>query len=443
MIFYNKKIYIFIFLFALSGCALMFKSKVKDFYRLFEQGAYFQAGQVAEKHAKKSLYWSLQSGNSFFNAQAYDKSILFYDHAEYYMQVKDTLSFTEKLIEWNKMIFLNNYANEYDYTNYDAIMVNVHKGWSYWYQDRLDEARVEFSRAEERQKRSVEYFSSEILSQSVDDSNLQKLLEKNLQKNEKLQMELQKQKHNPWQKYDGYVNTFSSFSQGLFFLLTGEAQSDIEKSIFQFKRLLELYPSDTLKKALSLAEKKVTARQPVVGTVWFIIEDGQSVEKKELDITLPFLIDDDWKILSLVLPQLQKTTSSNNHILIDGQRPDLLMSVDNFIINEFNKGNEYRFFTALTQSVVKLLIQTRADDISTALYTIFSQHADVRTIYGYPQSYLIKMVSIEDKKDIKIQLNGMEVDVPLSIEDKKSNYIVDIKLLNNASSYIMKIFMVE
>ncbi|MCF8777208.1 hypothetical protein LZU85_00225 [Vibrio sp. IRLE0018] len=317
------------------------------------------------------------------------------------MRSKDTQNWASKSLEGSAAIAVNDKVMEYQSTHYDGVMLNTIKAWNFIAQGDFSNARVEFNRAYERERRAVNYFNSEISEQN-------KIIKQNdvVEKYTNQAVQSQSMKYalqdagislNRWQPYQGYTNPFVSYSQALFYLLNGKDRSDYKRAVDNLERVYGMTGAKTVADDLTLAKQLVkNPSQRVSNQVWVIFENGQSVIKEEKRLDLPlFLVSDGISYVSAALPRLKTRGTAYDSIKVAQQSTELLSDMDRVIAAEFDK----QFPIILTREVVRLLVKSSSQKLLSlendwlegagAIYTAATTGADTRSFSALPSQYQV------------------------------------------------------
>ena len=215
----------------LASCAAQQIRQREAFVNHYSQGNYQAAyqealsrGQIKENGASKDLLWSLNAGSSAFFTGQYGNAINIFDFAENQMKLNDTQGVAAEGATTTAALLINDNVRDYQFTSYDAVMLNTYKALAFLGDRKKDSARVEFNRADDRQRRAVEQFSKER-------QNLAKSLEAQSQQdpsvdyNSTLQAAVgnkdfveRMQAIDKWGSYGPFVNPLATYLHGLFFL---------------------------------------------------------------------------------------------------------------------------------------------------------------------------------------------------------------------------------
>lgn len=401
-----------------------------------------------------TILWGINGGALARNCKDYKKSIEFFDKAEMkYKEEVDKDSTLKNISESSASVLVNNNINDYEGNTYEKIMVNTYKALNFASLNDHKNARIEFNRALDRQRRAKEFFEKEIKEKKKE------LAEKS--KKEQTQQE-QKQKQNSkttpttidtkkvaankntqsviykeyddvlsgFESYPDFVNPFTTYVSGVYFLLNGDSRKAREL----FKESLRMDPKNkqirndyNLSKKYSRGIKKSKAKY-----VWVIYENGQGMIKDEIRIDIPlFLVTKKAHYTGIALPKIKERDSSYNYLMINNKKTTEICNMDNVIKTEFKK----RFPLIVSEAVLNTVFKTWAQyqlqqrgglvgGLLGAAYQGLTNKADVRAWMALPKSF----------QSTRIQVTGK----PIEIKDDKGNILkkIDIPKNKNALIYV-------
>lgn len=252
-----------------------------DFHGHFDSGdfrgaaaAAMAAGHIGDDGKTENIVWSLNAGAALFNAG--DKRAV---------PVLDT---TEKLAQANDLNRAHA-AVDYTYTTYDGVMTNMYKALAFVQQGDKDDARVEFNRVEERQRKAEELFKDEIAVSEAQHGT----------KSAEFSAALNKAQQSPayadanaqlseLAAYAPFENPFATYMAGVFFVSEG----DFSKGIDRLKRAAKvLGPNSQAASDVIWAEHNHShsTGHAAAPPVWVVFENGQSATYHEMRIVLPMV----------------------------------------------------------------------------------------------------------------------------------------------------------
>lgn len=431
----------------LSGCAgLMHGQDTEKFNTYMSAGDFAGASQFAleksgynpEEKTVDDLLWAIEAGATLSYAGQFEKSISLLDASESMMKKEDQESLVNDASEVGLSMLGNDAMMAYEQTQYDGVMANSIKAWSFAFNNEHGDARVEWNRAEERQRRAAEYFAKQIKEQkdAEEDEETSEYVAKSVQSEETKKL-LAKNgvTLEQWQPYKGYVNPYTTYSYGLNLLVNGKSKSDFQKAEDAFKRVYGLSQSksvaEDIKLATSLRQGKKNATD---GMVWVIFENGQSVVKEEFRIDLPvFLLSDDVSYTGIALPRLKERELAHKHIQIDGVKTETIADMDKIIGAEFEKQYPMILTREITRTVLKTVAQKQAMDSNEilgnllAVAQVATTNADTRSFSSLPKEFQTTRLK-KSGNSVKLKAGTHEILVELDTNAKR--HIVYVKAIS-------------
>ncbi len=431
----------------LSGCAgLMHNNTAEKFNSHMVAGDYLAASQLAIENAgydpkeKKvdDLLWAIEAGASLSYAGQYDRSIEILDLSERMMKSEDQEGVMDSAAETGLSMLGNDAMMDYEQTQYDGVMTNTIKAWNFTFNNELADARVEWNRAEERQRRAAEYFSKQIKDQkdSEGDQDTSEYVSKSVQSEETKKL-LAKNgvTFEQWQPYAGYVNPYTTYSYGLNLLVNGKSKSDFKKAEDAFKRVYGLSKSKSVAEDINLAKSLSQGKKSVTdGMVWVIFENGQSVVKEEFRVDLPvFLLSDDVSYAGIALPRLKERQLAHKNIQIDGVKTETIADMDKIIGAEFEKEYPMILTREITRTVLKTISQKQIMDSNQILGNIFAvaqvatTSADTRSFTSLPKEFQTARFK---KKSNSVKLKAGAHEMLVELDANSTRHIVYVKAIS-------------
>jgi len=403
-----------------AGCA-SHEETAKSFDRSFRNGNYLESAQKAAGYREKSsLLWNMQAGAAFRAASDYLKSNEYFDAAERLLKEYDEKSGVTDFSKHAGDIVANPSVSDYRGNVYDGIMVNTYKALNFIALGDWDNTRVELNRADDRQRRTVEFFHQDIaLRQSeleaqekkLEDDKL-KLLQRTMNSTEmKKIIRKEYPDAHQWGAYPDFVNPFATYLHGLLHFLNGQNRSDFEKARQSMKRIVGMVDTSNniyVKKDLQALEKIVLGqvqKRQLPPTVWIIFENGLRAELDEVRIDIPLFLGS--TIYSgIALPKLISQEAAYGFLRVQGSREGVvetlpISNMDRIIRAELNSRMpgvlrhaifSAAFKTSMQYALVEGLSLISSDiakmgSLITTGYQIYQTEADLRTWSALPKEF--------------------------------------------------------
>ncbi len=334
----------------------------------------------------------------------------------------------------------------YDGYAYDRIMMNTYQALNYMELGDYDGARVELFRAYDRQRQAAERF------------------QKQIEANEALKRKPQKGDYNvqaaesdpafrqgiesrfgdimDFRGYADYVNPFSEYLQGLFFMATAADQSDRERAATSFKRVAGMVDGNPyLGEDIALAER-VAGGAPVPPTTYILFETGMAPRREEIRIDIPlFIFDSRVDYIGAAFPTLVGMPDAVDYLDVNtsdrSYRTALVCDMEAVIRQEFRDIFPMIVTRTLIATGVKAAIAytmnhaARDEDASVQIlvrllmigYQAGTTHADLRTWRTLPREFQVCRFPTPPDRRLMISLsNGMMLP-PLALNEGVVNVV--------------------
>ncbi len=370
--------------------------------------------KYASKYANDDFLWSFQSGILAFYAQDFDKSVEYFNVAENFFEIQSDDSVFKSGFQTLTSILVGNGLFEYSGNLYESVFVNYYKALNAMMLGDYATSRVEFNRANDRQRRSKEFFASRIeevknaVNTNVNDYSVEISAVDKAKMQDTLDSIINTKYQNlhQFKIYDGYVNPFISYVSGIFFL----TQKDFNKA------------NDLLKEAYGVSEEKeilndmeiLESRKNNTKSLndedfytWIFIEDGRSPKKVEISFDIPlFFINRKVFMFNVALPNLDKgiefykryyaTTDVLEKSYANAQYTGFEVSnIGGIVANEFDVSLPYIVITSLISSSYKVYLQYVLSDnfgalggLAGAVFSKTTTNADIRISRILPLKFI-------------------------------------------------------
>jgi len=376
------------------------------------------------------ILWASQGGSLGRNCFDYSRSNLFFDKAEnLYKSSVDLKSGIAQARSSLGSVFINRNVNDYIGNVYEKVMINTYKGLNFMALGDFVNARIEFNRAIDRQRRAKEYFEAqieEVREENSRDKNYRKAQNKYTQK--AIHDEF-RDIFSGFEAYPDFINPFATYMSGIFFLLDG----DYAKARDLLKRSLAMQPQNVqIRSDLELADRLSSFGDKEKNYRWIINEGGQSMAKKEVRIDIPlFLFTNKVHYAGLALPKLYERDDSYNFIKIEGQRSEMIADMDSVIKTEFLKRFSQISLDATLNLITKTYLQyelgrdSQLGGFLGMLYQGLTNRADIRSWTALPKNFQSLRVEIDEnpviiRDDIGRVISTVQV-------EKNTNALIYIK----------------
>ena len=438
-----------------SGCQTLAPTeKMADFNQLYASGNYQAAADSALQSAgglstekQPELLWSLQAGTALTASGQFALSNQVFDAAEDLAKEEDTEHLVRKGFEKLTSTLVNNNLNRYSPTVYDGVMVNTYKALNSMFLADAQNARIEFNRAADRQRRAEEHFRSKIQAQKEKLSEEQVKAEAPAPANgyQPNRAEAEKTVYQAypelqeWQVYPDFVNPYTDYLHGLYFMLGSSDKDDLGKARDSLRRVAGMNPNNpAVKTDLQVVNNLIRGtwrKQKLNPAVWVIFENGLGPEIEELLVPIPlFLVNDKVEYSQLALPKLKLRDQAYSHLeLFAGSKPlgktEQLASLDRVVQTEFKKEFPYKVTEAVISTIAKGAIQYEArrqgglaGALAAGVYQAATTRADKRIWSALPKE--VQVARIRPPANRKLTIKSPDLAEPLEVELPDSQFSI-------------------
>lgn len=401
-----------LFLYGCTGERTAFARFNHHYYSpLGMQNAYIFSKKRSQKDHKNALLWNLDNGMSAFMLGKYQQSI-------------DALNATEAKFDRRRNLFgksmgnlgavlINDNVKSYTGSIYESVFTNYYKALDYLLLGDAEDARVEFNRANDRQRRAKEFYEKEI-HKAVKKMRQQGSSKLSAQDSESQVEGILKQDYSNLDRFYAYndlINPAVSYLSGLFFAL----DNDRSKGMDYIKEAYGISHSITAGEDLLFFTNPSSEK-----FTWIFIEDGKQATKEEFKIDLPLPLPNGIYDVSLALPQLQDGIDFHSSFSVITPRQsknfDELVFVDALIGSEFKKQLPYILTRAITSAVLKLGLEALSNNylgvvggLVSSLFAAASASADIRSSVTFPRKIYVSRIRNANNEQVSIQSDGQNI----------------------------------
>ena len=381
------------------------------------------------KDGNDIILWGIEGGSLARNCFDYKKSNELFDKAEEeYKQNVDMDSIFDNTLEQSSSILVNNNVNEYEGNIYERIMLNTYKALNFASLGDDANARVEFNRALDRQRRAKEYYEEEIKQkkEELSQNNQHDKLEENKEAQDIVYKEYA-DLFNNFEAYPDFVNPFTTYISGIYFLLSGDSikARDLLKESLSMDSTNEQIKSD-----YELSKKYITSlKKSKDNYAWIVYENGKGMIKNETIINVPlFLFSRNVVYSGISLPKIFQRDSSYEYLDVNGERSFEICNMDSVIKTEFKKRFPFILTESLVNTISKTITQKQLYDSNAlagflgVLYQTLTNRADVRSWTALPKNF----------QSLRVKLDGN----PLEIKNNQGRIIKEILIPNDKNALI-------
>ncbi|WP_199766474.1 COG3014 family protein [Helicobacter heilmannii] len=408
-------IFVVVVLGFLAGCTGN-REQLQRFNQIYYNGAQFKEAyafskKMAHKDHSNALLWDLQQGMSALMADQYPQSIRALNLAE--LRYDHHHNLFSRSLGTVGAVLVNDNVRAYTGNVYEGVLLNYYKAIDYLLMGNPKDARVEFNRANDRQRRAKEFYNKEIR-KAVEKMQQQgsghlSARQSNAQVQEILNNEYTNL--NDFYAYNDLINPVVSYLSGLFFV----ENNDLNKGLDYLKEAYGISHSTTIGEDLLFFQYPSKQR-----FTWIFIEDGQQATKQEFKINVPLPLPNGIYDASLALPQLKDGMDFRSSFSVQvGQRQEIfenLLLLDALIASEFKKQLPYILTRALTSTALKVGLEAVSNQylgvlggLFSSIYAAASTSADIRSPALFPHKFYILRLKNSYRQPIHVLADGQEI----------------------------------
>ena len=415
-----------------------------------------EATKMADQNAntKDAIVWRLEQGAVLRGAGMYQDSNTAFDTAQGKI---DQYSQEAKVKVGNEAgALLSNLANlPYTGRAYDGIMLNTYRALNYLQLGEPDKARVELIRAYQRQQdavadnqRRIEKVQDEA-AKSKDKATMDKA-----QQDPGFQSQVQGTcaDLDRLKPYANYVNPFTVYLDGLFFMANAADASDLERAHKSLERVAGFADGNDYVKQDLAALDNLMKGKPLTPTTYVIFETGCAPLRGQIRIDIPIIVTKvsyvgaafpTLKPQGNYVPSLTVTASGTS------QTTSLVASMDGVIGLDFKNEMPVVITKTIAATVTKAVAAYGVNEaankqdavlgfisqVATAGYQMAVNIADTRTWTTLPKEFQVCRISTPPDRNLELTVGGSQK-TTVTIADGTIN-IVYVKSITATSPLLV------
>ncbi len=432
--------------------------------------AMVEAGKLADANArnKDAVIWRLEQGAVLRAAGQYADSNRAFDQAQ--EKIDDYAQKAKVRIGQETGALLSNQANlAYEGRAYDGILLNTYKALNYLALGETDKARPELIRAYQRQQDAVEANKKRIEeTRDAAEKNKDKAAIEKAQGDARLQSQLSAATSNldAVGVYADYVNPFTVYLDGLYFMANAVDASDLERAHKSLERVHAFAPgNDYVKQDLAATDDLLQGR-PLLPVTYVVFETGCGPERGQIRVDVPIIVAK-VSYVGAAFPtlKLQDNYFSSLTVSANGTSATTARvgSVDGVVALDFKNELPVVITKTIASTVIKAVAAYAANDaarqsggkedalgnnlvglltqVATAGYQAAVNIADERTWTTLPKEFQVARVPTPANRKIELTTpNGMKTSV--TVNDGTVN-VVYVKSVNIGTPLLVSQFKLK
>ncbi len=379
-----------------TGCGKVFTGYGGDLGRY--DGIYMQNScedKFVEEQTKSNddaILWTELAGSFKRQCQDYNASNFYFDMTEdRYKNEVDLENFGKAAIKNVGATLTNDNSLQYQGNIYEAIMVNTYKGLNFMSLNDFKNARIEFNRALDRQRRAKNKFAKNIKKRQEELKKSNKNTQVHNNKSEDfIASKYTEGLFKDFQAYPDFINPFTTYMSALFYI----SDKDYRKARDLLKESVAMNPKNqTIKDDFKMINKKL-AKRDKNNYIWLIYENGKSMTKDEFRLDLPvFLVSKKVLYTGIALPTLKEQAPSYSFLSLNDQKTKLIADMDRVVKTEFKIKLPFIVTKSVIRTIAKTVAQAQVSDrnayagLALAVFNGLTNKADVRSWVSLPKNF--------------------------------------------------------
>jgi uncharacterized protein len=413
------------------------KNKVIEYWR---QGnltnAIAEATKQADENANNqdAIIWRLEQGAVLRANGRYEDSNQAFDQAQAKIDAYGEKA-RVRLGQEAEALLSNQAELDYEGRSYDGIMLNTYRALNYLALGQPDKARPELIRAYQRQQDAVDANKKRIeqtqeeAQKNKDSATIQKA-----EDNPKFQSALQNSMTNlnEIKFYADYVNPFTVYLDGLYFMANAGDASDLERAHKSLERVAGFNPdNEYVKQDLATANDLLNGK-PLPPTTCVIFETGCAPVRDQMRIDIPIIVSK-VSYVGAAFPTIKPHGNYQPSLTVTANGTNYetkeIASMDSIIVQDYKNELPVVITKTIAATVVKAVAAYAANQaaqqsggdiaglfmqLGTAVYQMAVNIADERTWTTLPKEF--QVARLPTPADGKVDLstpNGMKMTVRL------------------------------
>ena len=388
----------------------------------------YEAQANKNKNGKDAIIWRLEHATALRALGQFEASNNAFQLAE--DKINDYEAKAKVRVGQEAAALLSNQASlAYEGRTYDKVMLNTYKALNYLQMGQPDQARTELIRTYQRQQDAVEENRKRI-EKEQSELEKQKPAEKKAAANAQADPKVSNKLNDSYKGLDSmavyadYVNPFSVYLDGLFFMYQSTGNSDLERAAKSLDRAAEMAKGNKTIQQDQETLKQIMNGTPVQPTTYVIFESGRAPIRDQIRIDIPIIVTR-VSYIGAAFPKLVFLDGGSRALTVGGngvtESTSTICSMDSVIGHEFKNELPNIITKTIMATIIKgtaaYAINKGAGDqdalaglfaqIVTAGYQAAVNIADLRTWTTLPKEF--QVCRIPTPADRKVQIGTTPV----------------------------------
>ena len=420
--------------------------------------ALVEATKNADSNAnnKDTIIWKLEQGAILRANGQYDDSNKAFDTAQ--VKIDDYEAKAKVRVGQEAGALLSNQAElDYEGRSYDGIMLNTYRALNYLNLGEPDKARPELIRAYQRQQDAVEANKKRIEKvQAEAAKEKDKEAIKKAENDPSFQSQMSGTNYANLENlkpYTDYVNPFTVYLDGLFFMVNAADGSDLERAHKSFERVAGFLGDNSYIKADLATVDGLIAGKPLEPTTYVIFETGCAPVRDQIRIDIPIIVAK-VSYVGAAFPKLKPHGNyASDLTVLSGTNAiptTLLCDMDSIIGLDFKNEMPVVITKTIAATVTKAIAAYAINQaagqqsamaglfaqVTTAIYQGAVNIADERTWTTLPKEFQYCRFTTPTDRKIELKTPDGRQTMPVTIIDGTINLIY-VKSINATSPLLV------
>ncbi|STQ86701.1 hypothetical protein LS73_003220 [Helicobacter muridarum] len=414
---------IFAFVLCLCACSITEERIKAEYDKSDYKKTYRSIQKTISSNNNNVLLWQMQSGFLTFSQFGPVFSLIDLEKAESIYKKYEQEGILSSTFSSMAATLSNDNAIPYKGNVYEGSLLNFYKALAYSSIGDFVNARVEFNRANDRQRRAKEYYKKEI--QKAHDNAIKNANKKKESKDYTLNtskssinniIKLKYSNLDNFAIYKDLINPIIPYTSGIFFMI----ENDYSKAVDLLKESYGISRSDVILSDMELLESR-RFEKDINNYTWFIVEDGDISRKQGNTFSTPIIINSNITSINLAMPTIYNIKPNFNNYKINDYKTDRIVELSNIFVSEFEKQLPSIITRAIIGAIVKFI----------TIYAISgATSGDYDSIAGLFANIAFSLMTYPDTRNSFVLANSIHVvRIPNDIENV-TLYGDNTKLLN-------------
>ena len=325
--------------------------------------------EAASKKNTNSLLWQMQSGFLNFSYFGPEFSIEDLDIAEKVYKKYEDEGILSGAFSTVAATFTNDRVLPYRGYVYEGSLLNFYKAMAYSSINDYTNARIEFNRANDRQRRAKDYYKKEIKKahdKAVMNANTkQRNADYAINTSDEALDGIISSKYSNLSNFAIYkdlINPAIPYLSGVFFML----EDDYVKSVDLLKEAYGISRAPLIADDMKLLDSRRLGKDSDKYT-WFFIEDGDISRKHGITFAVTLWLGGSVSSINIALPFLGEGKPSFRSYKINGHEANLIVTNSNLFGSEFEKQLPSIITRALISAIAKFTVSYLTSELGSEI----------------------------------------------------------------------------